>query len=118
MADMTGNTQVRRRGIAGLIVAPLAWALHHQVGSNWSFAACARDPGVVSMVVGAAAVAAMLVAAFLAWREWRRVGGSWTENAETLARFVPLLSLMACLAFGLPVLAQLMATVLLPPCFG
>jgi hypothetical protein len=118
MAGMSSPPRDGRRGGAGLIVAPLAWALHHQVGANWSFAACDRDPGRLSMVLGTLAVVAMLIAAMVAWREWRRVGGSWTHNADTLATFVPLLSLMACVAFGLPVLVQLMATVLLPPCFG
>jgi hypothetical protein len=114
----TTSERLDWRAWVGLIVAPAAWAIHHQLGSNLSFAACDRHPNAVSLAAGAIGLLAIIAAGCLAWRAWNRAGGLRAPEADALNVFVPLLSLMATTLFGLTILVQLSADVILPSCFG
>jgi hypothetical protein len=106
------------RAWIGLLVAPILWAIHHQLGSNLSFAACDRGPERIALIVGIIALLFIAGTGWLGWRSWRRAGGTAVEEADALQIFIPLLSVMSATIFGLTVFVQLLADVILPPCFG
>lgn len=105
-------------GTASLIVSPLAWALHHQLGSNVAFAACQQAPDRVAIVAGIGALLLILGSGWIAWRAWRQAGGSLRQPAEQLSIFIPLLGWRAAALFAMPIAVQLLADLLVPPCFG
>jgi hypothetical protein len=105
------------RAWLGLIVSPIVWGMHHQLGSNLSFAACHREPDDVSLLAGAAALIVIAVAGGLAWNRWKRAGGANASEADALDVFVPLLSVMSATLFGLTILVQMLADLILPSCF-
>jgi TRAP-type C4-dicarboxylate transport system permease small subunit len=106
------------RAWAGLIIGPIVWGTHHQLGSNLSFAACDRAPDRISLVAGIIAVVVLAAAGWLAWSSWRSAGGTAADEADALEIFVPLLSVMAVTLFALTILVQVLADLILPPCFG
>jgi hypothetical protein len=105
------------RATCALYVSPLVWALHHQVGSNVAFAACERRPHLLAIWLGIVAIGVIAASGVVAWRAWRQAGGSTREDAEPLGIFFPLLSVMTAVLFALTIAVQLIADVLLPPCF-
>jgi hypothetical protein len=105
-------------GWASLIVAPLAWAVHHQLGSNFAFAACERGSARLAALAGAVLLLIVLASGWRSWRMWRRAGGDSAQDHEALERFVPLLGWMSAVLFALPIAVQLIADLLVPPCFG
>jgi hypothetical protein len=106
------------RGVLSLVVAPLTWALHHQLGSNLAFAACEQSTPRTTLIVGVGALALIAWVGGIAWSAWRRKHDALGMSTEELDVFIPLLGWMAALLFGLTILVQLLANVLLPPCFG
>jgi hypothetical protein len=106
------------RAWAGLLVAPLAWGLHHQLGSNVSFAACERGADTISLIAGIVALAVIAATGWLGWQSWRTAGGVEVEEADALEVFIPLLSIMAATLFALTIFVQLLADLILPSCFG
>jgi hypothetical protein len=105
------------RSWTGLIVSPIVWGLHHQLGSNWSYAACDRGPDVISLIAGVIALIVIGAAGWLGWRAWRKAGGAADDEADALEVFVPLLSVMAATLFWLTIFVQLLADIILPSCF-
>jgi hypothetical protein len=105
------------RSWLGLIVSPIVWGAHHQLGSNWSYAACDRGPDVISLVAGVIALIVIVAAGWIGWRAWRNAGGAADDEADALEVFVPLLSVMAATLFGLTIFVQLLADIILPSCF-
>jgi hypothetical protein len=106
------------RAWVGLIVAPMAWGIHHQLGSNMSYAACDRDPDTVALAVGVIAIAIIGAAGWMGWRAWKSAGGLEVDEADALEIFIPLLSVMAATLFALTIFVQLLADLILPSCFG
>jgi hypothetical protein len=104
------------RAWAGLIVGPVMWGLHHQLGSNLSFAACDRGPNNVALIAGIIAMVIIGVSGRLGWVCWKDAGGD--AEADALEIFIPLLSVMAAVLFALTILVQLLADIILPSCFG
>ncbi|HET9161366.1 MAG TPA: hypothetical protein VFN88_12215 [Caulobacteraceae bacterium] len=94
----------------GLVVPPVAWAVHHQAGSNLVFYDCRLgDSGVIT----ALGVVMGLIALAAGWISWvsRRDGA--TTEVRTFAAYIGALSggiFFLALAF------QTLATLLLPPC--
>lgn len=107
----------RWRGWAGLVVAPVAWALHHQAGSYLNFADCHRGTGAVLAAIGAACLAVTLIAGLLSYAAWHRAGGGEAHDEAPSGRFIPLLSLMTAGLVLLTLMVQIGAAILLPPCF-
>jgi hypothetical protein len=105
------------RSWAGLVVSPIVWGLHHQLGSNWSYAACDRGPDVVALIAGVISLIVIGAVGWLGWRAWRNAGGTADDEADALEVFVPLLSVMAATLFGLTIFVQLLADIILPSCF-
>lgn len=105
------------RAWLGLIISPAIWGVHHQLGSNWTFAACDRGPNAIALVAGVIALIAIGIGGALAWHHWRGAGGATAEEADALDVFISSLSLMAATLFGLTVAVQLLADIILPSCF-
>lgn len=105
------------RSWLGLIVSPIVWGLHHQLGSNWGYAACDRGPNAVALVAGVIALILIAAGGWLGWRAWRRASGAADDEADALEVFVSLLSVMAATLFGLTIFVQLLADIILPSCF-
>lgn len=100
-------------GWAGLVAAPLAWLAHHQFGSDLNYADCKLGQPALPIAVGLAALAVTIAATAVSFSAWRRSAGEARPNAG----FIPVLSLMAGGLFGLTIIVQTVATVILPPCF-
>lgn len=123
---MNGSKQRRASGMsmpgwrawAGLIVSPVAWGFHHQLGSNLSFAACDRGPDTIALTVGILLLLLIGAVGWLGWQSWKNAGGVEVEEADALAVFIPLLSVMAATIFALTIFVQLLADLILPSCFG
>ena len=101
-------------GWAGLVLSPLAWALHHQAGSDLIDADCHRVGNVIPVLIGCLALAVTIIGAFLSLGAWR------SEHAEiegSPVRFLAALSLMASGLFGLTIGVQILAAILLPACY-
>ena len=103
---------------SGLTVSPLVWALHHQLGSNFAFAACERGSPWVAASSGVVALGIVAATGVWSWRAWRRAGGGASRDAEQLEIFIALLSCMSAALFGLTIAVQLLADWAVPPCFG
>jgi hypothetical protein len=97
---------------AGLVVAPLAWLAHHQIGGDLNFADCSRGRPVVLIAIGVAMLAVTVAATVISLLAWRRSG-----REGSAAGFIPVLSIMAGGLFGLTILVQILAAAILPPCF-
>jgi hypothetical protein len=106
------------RAWAGLVVAPVAWGFHHQLGSNMSYAACDRGPDTVALTAGLIALLVIGTAGWLGWQSWKSAGGVEVEEADALEVFIPLLSIMAAALFALTIFVQLLADLILPSCFS
>jgi hypothetical protein len=110
------HTPLRWRAWAGLVAAPLAWALHHQIGSDANFTDCDRGDGGVAIAVGLAALVLSLLGGALSLSAWRRAGQAEGPGLGS-DRFIAALSLLACALFSLTITVQIMAGVILPACF-
>lgn len=106
------------RAWAGLVVAPMAWGIHHQLGSDVSYAACDRDPNRVALAAGIVLLVLIVAAGWMSWRAWKNAGGMDVEEADALEVFIPLLSIMAATLFALTIFVQLLADIIIPSCFG
>lgn len=104
------------RAWAGLIGGPLAWALHHQGGSNFNYADCRAWGGGAVALTGALALLAVSAAAWVSWSAWRKAGGAAGVSHEPPGRFVAGLSLMTAALFALTILIQTAAGLLVPAC--
>jgi hypothetical protein len=98
---------------AGLILAMLAFALVSQVGSNSVFDSC-RTHGLpfVLLVV----ILGWLLTAAGALASWRIIRRHEHETAPR--QFLAMLSIGAAALFSLPMLYALLASLLIPRCFG
>jgi hypothetical protein len=96
----------------GLAAGPLAWAAHHQLGSDLNFADCGRGSAMTVTLIGAAALLVIAVGAFAAARGFRLAG-----PAHPTTRFIATMALLGCALFGLTVAIQIMAGLVVPACF-
>ncbi|MFC4308859.1 hypothetical protein ACFPN2_07180 [Steroidobacter flavus] len=106
------------RAWAGMIVGPIAWGIHHQLGSNLGYAACDRGPDAISLIAGGVLLAVIAGAGWLGWQSWLQAGGLEVDEADAIEVFIPLLSVMATALFALPIFVQMLADLILPSCFG
>jgi hypothetical protein len=111
---MRRTATARLKPWAGLVGPPLAWMLHHQLGSDLNFADCARGDGPLVAAVGAAALAVTLLSGWLSWRGWR---ASDAGEARPTDRFVAILGMMSAALLGLTIAVQVLAGLIVPACF-
>jgi hypothetical protein len=111
---MSAPVNVSWRGWAGLVVAPTAWAIHHQAGSDLNFTDCRTGDASLLIPIGLAMLALALLGGGLSLTAWR-AGRKAPQDGS--ARFIPTLGVMAGALFSLVILVQTAAAVILPPCF-
>jgi hypothetical protein len=100
---------------AGLVVAPAAWALHHQAGSDLNFWDCGRGSGP-AVGMGLAMLAMALAAGGLSFLAGRP-GRDREVRTEPSTRFIATLGMMSSGLFSLTILVQIGAALILPSCF-
>lgn len=97
---------------AGSIAAPLAWVIHHQGLADSLYFHCAVGDGGAPLVLGLALLALILGSMALSWSA-RGAGG---DGAARNRRFIAGMSVGMGLLFGLAIIYQTLAGVILPGC--
>lgn len=95
---------------SGAIGGGLGWALADQGGSNFAFARCGEANPALMLLIGALGLAIAAVGGVTSWR--------LRETLEGGRRFVALIGAMMAALFGLGILLQTSAALILPRCFG
>ena len=113
------------RAIAALWFAMLAGPAAWMLGLNLDYAlvrvACARHTTLPLHGVTLATLALAAAGGWVAWREWRRVGGGWPGEAwgpEARSRFMAVMGMLAAAFFGLVIVAQWVSKLFLNPCMA
>jgi hypothetical protein len=111
--DVKAQAEKARHALApwsGAIGGGLGWALADQVGSNFAFAQCGNANPVVMLLIGALGLATAVTGGLTSWRlRPALVGGK---------RLVATVGAMMAALFGLAILLQTSAALILPRCFG
>ena len=106
------NLLSRPQPFIGLLLVSAGWALPHQVGSDAVFDGCASAGNALVLAVsflGLAVVATGGAYGFLSWQPRHKSGGR-----SALGLIVAMLALLA----GFAVILQIVAGLILPPCYG
>lgn len=110
---MTGLQGSRWTPWTGLVLPPVAWAIHHQAGSNQVIFDCRLgDSGFVT-ALGLMMILVCAVSAGLSWMSQPKDAAAF--ELRTLASHLGGLS---GAMFALALTFQTMATLMLPPCHG
>ena len=96
---------------AGLAVSLLAVAFVHQFGSDNSFDHCWAAAPFPILFVAMIGLAACAVSGLVSWRSFR-------GESEVARRVIATISVGCAAVFGLAILLPMIATLMLPPCFG
>ena len=96
----------------GLVVGIVAAGLAHQIGSEGTFNDCATASPVVVSLVSLLAIAAAMLGAFASWRVVRNT----SEGPSR--RLVGIISVGVAALVVLTLLLPMIASLVLPPCFG
>ena len=100
---------------AGWLLGPLAWALHHQAGSDLAFGRTDCSGGSAQVGIGVACAVAALLGA---WLSWASRSGPLRSSAFDVRLFVALVGAMGSALFLMAILFQTFAGLLVPPCFA
>jgi hypothetical protein len=95
----------------GLVLPPIAWAAHHQVGSDLVFYDCRIGATGAITALGLAMILVSTASGVVSWLA-RQPGGSPME----LRNFAACLGAMCAGLFSLALIFQTMATLTLPAC--
>jgi hypothetical protein len=101
---------------AGLVAAPMAWALHQQVLADVTSARCTASGASLTLLVGLAAGLVASIGGLVSLRAWRRGGGTAWGMHDEPRRFVAAMSAMAGALFLLVILLQTLAGLIVPEC--
>lgn len=94
----------------GLLVAPAAWAVDHQVGSDLVMYDCRLADGTGVLALGVAMAVLSLAAGLVSWISRPAAG------ARQLRAFVAYLGAMAGALFFMALAYQTLAVLMLPAC--
>jgi len=93
----------------------LAWALHHQAGSDLAFGRTDCHTGAPQIGLGLACALVALVGACVSWSSRN---GPLRSSAFNTRMFVCLVGGMASAIFLMGILFQTFAGLIVPPCFA
>lgn len=108
----SGRLDARRTWLA-CALPPAAWFLFQQGWGTTVRLACAAGGSPLGPLVGAGALAVCALAAWLAW------AGAWTparEPHDRARRFAAQIAVGVAALFGLAILFQALATIIVPSC--
>jgi hypothetical protein len=101
----------------GLLAGPIAWAVQLLVVFSMAAWVCDGGPAWLTHLVSLLCLLAATGGAYLAWRDWRTVGG-WPESEDAVdlgrTRLMAVLGMMGGALFGFVILAQWIAVMVLP----
>jgi hypothetical protein len=103
----------------GVFGGPLAWFASQQVSYALVPWACHGGPPIAIHATNLVALAVVLFAGALAWRDLRRAGRQGSDERappEGRQRFLGLVGLMLCVLFGLAIVAQTIGVFFFDPC--
>ena len=96
----------------GLIGGGLGAGLAHQIGSDSVFNDCAGTGTGGVLLAGAAGLVLLALGALASWKVWSR------REEEPPRRLIATVSLMASGLLLFAILLPMIASLLIPPCFG
>ena len=99
----------------GWWAGPIAWALHHQGGSDLAFGQTACTTGAPQIGLG---LACAVIALIGAWVSWSTRAGPLRSSAFNVRMFVCLVGAMGSGLFLIAILFQTFASLIVPPCFA
>jgi hypothetical protein len=107
---------------AGLLGAPLLWAIQFQLTYMLVPWACTHRNHWLLPLIHLVFFFLSIACGVLSWREWRRVGATppQSQEEERVARtkFLGALGLMSVALFALLILAQTLTSFFLDPCWA
>jgi hypothetical protein len=104
---------------AGVLGGPLAWFAGQQVSYALVPWACHGGPLIAIHLTNLVALAVVVLAGALSWRNWRHAGGAGSDEAaapEGRTRFLGLVGLTLSGLFGLVIVAQTSGALFFGPC--
>lgn len=105
---------------AGVLLAPVAWALQMQASYMLVQPACMTGHNLALHIVTISALAIAAFSAYVAWRNWHEAGAQWpgdeTGGPRPRSRFMGALGLLTSAMFFVVILAQGIASFILHPC--
>jgi hypothetical protein len=105
------------RSLAALAAAPLAWMVHHQLGSDLNYADCHRGTNPVVAAIGLCALLAALIACAITALDFRAERAGSQHPGTGMRRFMAAFSLMLGALLTLTIAVQVMASLVVPACF-
>jgi hypothetical protein len=99
---------------AGFLLGGLGFVLSHQIGSTGNYDACSLHGWPDVLLAGVLCLGLAGTGALLSWRLWRR--GEHHETAPR--RFIALVSTLAAGLFAFAIVPPMVASLLIPRCFG
>jgi hypothetical protein len=106
--------QTRWAPWAGLFLGAIAWAAHHQIGSNLVYLRCAPTDRTLVVTIGAVLLIVAIGATLLSWSSRR--AGQQAEHALETRRFAAWISTAGGALFALAIVFQTAAGLLAPTC--
>jgi len=103
----------------GILAGPIAWLLSLQIGFMAVPWACATGTHVAVHSILLLCLIPVVAAAFLAWRNWHRVGAEWPDEADgaiPINRFMAIGGMLLSSIFVLLIVAEIISAVMLGPC--
>jgi hypothetical protein len=115
---MPSLRQLEGASWAALFAGPLAWFIDQQASYRLTISACESGSSLMLHVVNILALIAAASGAGLGFRRWRERSpvSNESDQAASHARFLSLLGLMLSGISILPILAQMIAVLILDPC--
>jgi hypothetical protein len=94
----------------GLVAPPIAWAIHHQVGSDLVFYDCRIGATPLVALLGVVMALIALVSGLISW------GSRRSDMSMEVRTFAAYLGAMSGGVFFLALVLQTLATLMLPAC--
>jgi hypothetical protein len=102
----------------GILGPPIVWAIQMQMNYSLVPFQCFGGSRVPMLVVSTIAFVISALAGAIAFKNWRRFGPHWPDDASGSGRalFMAALGLLVSAMFSLTIAAQAIATMMFHPC--
>jgi hypothetical protein len=98
---------------SGLLGGWLGWFLSQQVGSDQSFDNCQGSPPLLVLLIGLLGLVVAGLGAWLALPIWRQ-----RRADHGTRRFIAGTGIVIAALFGIAIILQAAASLIIPPCYG
>lgn len=102
----------------GLLAPPIVWAIQMQANYSLVPFECSGGSRLPLILTSSVAFVVSCLAGVIAFRNWRRLGAEWPDDASGFARplFMAALGLLVSPMFSLVIACQIIATIVFHPC--